>query len=459
MIILISITIQRNVKYLLSTEFYEQLKSKYELVLIVGFKYDDDFVRRYGGPKVKIYPAPQAITDDLIGAFKKLFMKYLQFHLDFALSDHPLGKHNRVLKKKHFPGRYYFFKLVYLLTDKWFPQSICRKLKNRVFQERAIEDFFEETKPRLMIAASPAKLYLNYCLQGSAKRHGVPVVFYPDSWDNFTTSGHLPFHPDRVLSWGPEMSRHAVEFTGIARDKMANVGLVRMESSNNGQLDRSSLHRLFNIPDDHRIILAATNKTYMGVALPRILDELLQDMSAGKIERAILVIRPANSRQENLDAYVDRFKDHPLVRINLPENDGREEWAGEKEVNWRQIIAGVDVIITVCSMMILEAFYFGTPVINPNYNYGMLNELGFDYTFQYNREVFKIIRELKGTSIVQSREELVKAINGYLDDRQLHRDRRAEVMRHWDVAPKFPETRSSVALREIESVLATQKRL
>lgn len=457
MTILISISIQRNVKYLLSTEFYEKLKRKFNIILLVAFKCDDDFERLYGGINVKIIPAPKTTAEENVNSLKKIFMKYLLFSMDFNLAKKPLGKHNLFLKKKMFPARYYSFKFIHTISCFWFSRKMCQKLCNIVFHDKNIDSLFKATMPSLIISTSPAKMYLDYCLQQSAIGYGIPLVFYPDSWDNFTTSGHLPFHPDRLLSWGPEMTRHAVEFIGMSKEKIANVGLVRMESSNNAKLDRRSLHRYFNIPDDHRIILAATNKTYMGVALPRILEELLQDMSDGKIERATLVIRPANSRQENIDAYVNRFKDHPLVRINLPENDGKEEWAGEKPVDWRQIIAGVDAIITVCSMMILEAFYYGTPVVNPDYNYGMLNNYGFDYTFYYNREVFKKIKELGGTTMAKDREGLVRALNAYLSDPGLHQGRRARVMEQWDVLPTPPETRSSTALREIENLLATQK--
>ena len=54
----------------------------------------------------------------------------------------------------------------------------------------------------------------------------------------------------------------------------------------------------------------------------------------------------------------------------------------------------------------------------------------------------------------ESRQALVDAINAYLADPTLHQDRRDKVMDLWDVRPKPPGTRSEMAMRELEALLA-----
>lgn len=453
--ILISVPLRRSEKYFLNSSLYDLIKAKYQVVLLLGFNGGSRFEEKYGGENVRIYNKSKARMDVEAGKLAKIFMKYMLFHSDFRLKNKNVGQHNLITKKKVNPARYMFLRTVCAVTGVLGGWPVISKASKQIFFNQEMDDLIQRESPGLVISTVPAKIYSEYCLHNSAKRRSIPLVFYPTSWDDFTRSGEYPFEPDKILSWGPEMSRHAKEFFGFGEDRVAETGLLRMEAPGDLTDTKEAICRHFNIPSDHKLILAATNKPHMGLSLPGILEELLQDMEAGKLGKATLIIRPANSREENQRAYIRRFQDHPLVRINLPEADGEEDWGKGSGLEWRQIIAGVDVVVTVCSMMILEALYLGTPVVNVGYNYNMLNEYGFDFMLHYNREVYQKIKELRGTTMAKSREELVEALNGYLADRELHRDRRQKVMEHWDVQPLAPETRSSLAMREIEQSMSS----
>ncbi|MBU4277671.1 MAG: hypothetical protein KKC30_13090 [Proteobacteria bacterium] len=446
--------IQRDVKYLLDTKLYEMLKEKFEVILLVGIPYDRDFEKSYGGDHVSIVNINVDNAKPVPGAVQKVFMKYLLFHLDFMLGDQEIGRFNQSIKKKIYPRQYKICKTIYKFSPLFMAGPVFSRLAGRLFKHKKIEEIVGRHRPDLVISTTPAKLFIEYCLHRAAKKEGIPLVFYPSSWDDFTRSGIFPFAPDKVLSWGPEMSRHAVEFLGLPKSGIVDVGQVRMEASREIKASQSALRRHFDIPEDHKVILVATNRPHMGLALPRIIAELLEDMEAGRLGKAVLLLRPNNTRPENQRVYIERFKDHPLVRINLPESDGDESWRGQASLQWREIISSVDVVVTVCSMMILEAFHYDVPVVNPNYNYGMLNQYGLDYVFNYDREVFQSISRMGGTTMADDREGLVKALKAYLEDPALHQDRRERVMEQWDARPAPPDTRSATALRALEGSLA-----
>ena len=452
--ILIALMIQRGVKYLLDTIFYEMVKKNFEVVLLVGFPYSRDFEEAYGGEHVTIINIDGDDGRPAPGLLQKAFMKYLLFHLDFKLADEEIGRFNLSLKKRIHPEQYKICKIMHELSPLFMAGPVFGSLVGRLFKHKRTEDVVAEHRPDLVVSTTPAKLFTEYCLHRAARRKGIPLVFYPGSWDDFTRSGIFPFIPDKVLSWGPEMSRNAADFLDLPPSDLAEVGLVRMEASQEVKSPKSALRNHFDIPQDHKIILVATNRPHMGLALPRIVAELLEDIDAGKMGKAILLLRPNNASPKNQKIYVGRFKDHPLVRINLPEPDGLESWRGRAPLPWRAIISGVDVVVTVCSMMILEAFYYGVPVVNPNYNYGMLNRYGFDYVFNYDREVFKSISRLGGTTMADDREEMARALKAYLEDPGLNQDRRDQVMERWDMRPSPPHTRSEAALREMKALLA-----
>ena len=154
-----------------------------------------------------------------------------------------------------------------------------------------------------------------------------------------------------------------------------------METRGEINANRKILQDYFDVSPDHKLILFATNRPVVCQSFPRIVAELADDVASGAFGKAVLVLRPNNISEYNQREYIEKYRGNPFVRISFPDPDGVEAWRGDLAVSWRQIISGVDVIITVCSMMILEAFYYGTPVVCPNYNYGMLSQYGFDYTF------------------------------------------------------------------------------
>jgi hypothetical protein len=64
----------------------------------------------------------------------------------------------------------------------------------------------------------------------SARALGIPVGFPVFSWDNLTTKGILHVQPDRVFVWNEIQKREAVEYHGVADDRVVVTGAPRFDA-------------------------------------------------------------------------------------------------------------------------------------------------------------------------------------------------------------------------------------
>lgn len=453
-VVYVSIATGRSIKYLLDTVLYDYLKASYTLRIFSPFSEDNEFVRKYGGEGVRFSKHPCTAGKARI-IIRKIFDRFRFLWPIFRLKNTPLGDELSFTRKRIYPLGYEITKVLHTFIKALGGWSAFKKLARYVYFSDYYFKYFYSESPKLVVLPSPSKVVGDYCLQCAAAVNHVPTCLIPSSWDDFTTGGEFPFESDLVLSWGPEMSRHAREFFGFQEDKLVNVGLIRMETVQT-PMNEKAFRKRMKIPEGFRIILFPTNQHYIMAPEPRILEELIHDVESGKIGDVVVIVRPNNTSGPFQKEYIRKYKDHPLVRINIPEEDGVGRYS-EDETRWVDVLANVDVVITICSMMVLEAFYFNKPVINLNYDYGMMGDWGYSYKFYYGREVYRKIREYGATRFVDSRQELISAINRYLSYPGLDQEARSRVMKLWDVTPLHGKTRSQIAFEAIQGIVDGKK--
>jgi glycosyltransferase involved in cell wall biosynthesis len=415
------------------------------------------FQKEYGGPNVLFFPHPGIRQRFFRALFNRTYMKFRLFHSDFRLENKEIGVVNLTTKKHIFPFAYHINRLLFRIVRQlggW--QAVNRPTKT-FFQQDFYEELFERERPCLAISLTPCQSIPDYCIQFSAEKRRIPLVFFPDSWDNFTRTGEFPFLPAKIFSWGPEMSREAREYFGFGDKVMTNVGMIRLEPQGWIPMVPEEFKAWLDIPADHKVILFPTNQHYIMAPEPRILEELVADIEQRKLGKAVLLLRPNNLLGDRQRGYVRQYRDHSCVRLNLPENDGVAAEYERPEVSWIDVLTNVDVVVTICSMMVLEAFHFDKPVVNIDYDHGILNEFGYSFRIGYRRAVYRHIRENGSTVFATSREGLNRAILQYLDDPGLHRDKRREIVELWDVPPRDGVSRCRRAFDEINRIVAEHR--
>lgn len=448
--IFISIPIGRSVKYFLDTELYQLLKDEFRICIFSPFSKDKLFQNRYGGAFVTFYEHLGIRPLFWSRIIDKTYMKYRLFHSDFRLKDKSISRLNLKIKKIIFKKAYIPSYIIYNFLQHVSDWNSFTKLTKWIFYQRYYEKLCYSEEPDLIISTIPSKSKEDYCLQYCAQRYNIPLLFFPDSWDNFTNSGEFPFKPTRIFSWGLEMNHHAEEYFSFRAPIIYNAGIIRFEMSKERILKRNQFREIMKIPKDYKIILFPTNQSHLVGAEERILDELFTDIKNGVFGKAILIIRPNNIYSSANKLYIAKYSANPLVRINIPED---ELVYRESEVSWDSVISSVDVILTGCSMIILEAFHWDIPVVNYIYDYGILNNFGFSFLNYYEREVMKKIFELDSTLVAYNRNELNQAINAYLKNSELHRTNRKRVMDFWDFVPSKGTSRCKLAFQEIMNIL------
>ncbi len=452
--ILISIPIGRSVKYFLDTPLYAMLRDRYRIVLLSPYHAAAEFRERYGGPAVTMLPSPAPAGGRIGSWLRKFYVRYSALHADFRLAGQPIGRFNIMIKKPYFKHSFRACQLAYHATRLAGGWDRVNPRLQRLFRDPYYENLFRAERPALAIATAPTRLLDSYAFQYSAQSSRTPLVLFPSSWDNFSRNGEFTFPFQRVMSWGPAMNTLARDLYGFRDDQLATVGMIRLETARPA-MSPADFRTRFNIPADHRVLLFPTNQDILVKPEPRILAELVADIQAGKLGKVILLLRPNNTWSPLAKQYLQDYAQHPCVRLNLPEPDGAGTDLRPTDLAWLDVLANVDVIVTICSMLVVEAFHFDKPVVNLNYDYGEISALGYSYRVGYEREVYKPIVQSGAAWMADSREEVGQAVRAYLDNPALHRAERRRVLEMWDVPPPAGgPSRCQRAFDEIQRVIA-----
>ena len=458
-VIFISIPIGRSIKYFLDTKLYSLLKEKYFIFIFSPVYSSKNFLLKYGGENVLFFDHPGIDSRSLKGLISRIYMKFRLYHSAFRLSS---LKSSQILlhrEKRISKYKYYMIKTIYMILKIFSGWQIIKRLRNWIFLTDYYNKFFLKEKPFMVISTAPCKLIEDYCLQACALKFRVPLIFFPESWDNFTRNGEFPYEPSKIFSWGKEMSQHAKDLFGFRDNQIVNIGMIRLEKNNEKTTDRNEFRFKMNIPNGYNVILFPSNQPYIIAVEPILLEELIEDINHGKLGKVILIIRLNNIHGEIQKWYAEKYRTESLVRINIPEIDGYLSKYSEADISWDTVLSNVDLVITICSMIVLEAFNWDKPVINLNYDYGIMNKDGLSYKSYYQRKVYEKIIKLGATTFVNSREEMNKAVLNYLKNPYLHRENRKKVMEYWDVEPSGGLSRSRRALNEIDRIISERGKL
>lgn len=451
--ILISAPTGRSNKYFLDTYLYSLLKSHYQIGVFSPFYSLPIFREKYYDENVLFFDHPGTQIGHVFSIIQKVYMRYRLLHSDFRLADRPIGRLNLSMRRNVFKSTYYQCEILYRAEQLLSEWNRVNQLSKVIFKSSYYEGIFHKLQPSLAISTSPCKSIQDYCFQYAAESMRIPLVFFPGSWDDFTRSGEFPFNPTKIFSWGAEMSRHARDYFDFTDKQTVDVGIIRFESSEGIAMSPIEFRARMRIPKEYKIILFPSNQHYLVTPEPRILEELVYDIELGKFGKSILILRPNNTWGEFQKKYITKYANHPCVRLNIPEEDGVSKYEGV-DISWMDVLSNVDLVITICSMVVLEAFHFDKPVINLNYDYGMMSIYGFSYKVYYNREVYELIQKTGSTIFANSRDELNESIRNYLENPSLHRYERKMVMANWDVPQNGTTSRCERAFQELQILLS-----
>ena len=296
--------------------------------------------------------------------------------------------------------------------------SACAGITSRVWRKKwgsypALAKILDEVKPDL-VTYSNMRVGQMDCLR-EARRRGIPILLDGISWDNPTSKGAMLLIPDHVFVWSERMRQEMLTIHSMRPAQVHITGGMCWDGHARPEVSttREEFCAQLGIPPTHKIILyaLARPKTVLcQLDFISILCRLIEEDRLGVPCHLVARVNPVDMHE-----FKKGDLDHPCLILQSPSGtlDPKSgKWKADKSnlSTLSTTLTHSDVVVTVQSSMIIDASFYGKPVINLGYDAGKQRP-----SYESVERVFRFtharsVLEFDPTYIVKSEEELISAL-------------------------------------------------
>ena len=227
-------------------------------------------------------------------------------------------------------------------------------------------DLIDRLRPHLVFCPTLIHDGSDFELLKAARKRGVPIAAFAATWDTLTSKGCFLVPPDVLLVWGEENRRHAVEFHGMAADRVIATGAPHLDVYGEGwpAEPRDSFLRARGLDPAKRIILFAGTTISYWEDEPGQLHALSAAIAGGELKDCVIWYRP-HPRRSGRD--VSALGDLPGVYVDdqvlRQKREGVSSYSTRPEDlgHYRNLMNACEAVVAAFSTMILEAALLGKP--------------------------------------------------------------------------------------------------
>ncbi len=324
--------------------------------------------------------------------------------------------------------------------------KVLRKLlvffESFLYKTDFLRRLFDKYSPDLVVVTSLTAFPYNEAVAREAKRRNIPVVVLVLSWDNTTGLGYPGFFPYHVIAWTDTMKLELVELNDIEADKVKVCGIAHFDKyyDSSFPLKKDELFARLGLNPDKKTLFYATKSPKRFPWGPSFVRDIADAVKSGKISEDIQIlvrIHPLHYRKgpdgeyiyRNILAEYDKVAgEYDFVKLNIPAVSSGMDF--NLALDEMRLVASVlkysDVMVNMFSTMVLEAAIFDLPSINAcirkwcGDKFCGRQDIMIDYNQTHNRRV----ADTGGVRTVFGEEELYDAVNFYLKDKGLDREKR-----------------------------------
>ena len=267
----------------------------------------------------------------------------------------------------------------------------------------------------------------------------LPVISYITNYDNLLSKGYRGFTPDRLIVWSKKMAKQASNLMDIPENKITIAGpsifdryFLPLSESREAFLEKLGLN-----PKNKTIFYAGHTSIVTYFDFLNLMCKLKQ--KGELLENCNLIIRPYPHAKvynwSGLDTFIAEIKKLPQVYVSNPfenSSDNFSELSIKEDTHistdeLHALLKYSDVLINYFSTIGLEAAICDLPTIHIAYD---------KFTYQISPMAWSKTGALNAHNqdkqrrtasfVVNSDEELVSAIEKYLNNPGLHRQERYE---------------------------------
>ncbi len=317
----------------------------------------------------------------------------------------------------------------------WIVQATSRFMGHFVKTPIFLQEFFDKFRPDLVFTTSITYNFFDVPVMLEARRRGIPVAGSTRGSDQLSGQQFMVIHPDCLLAQSEFVKKTAL-FHFFPKEKIRVIGFPHYDwfTKKNLIMPREEFLVTLGIdPDKRFILLGAAGELYhkREVEFAKLFSRLMKE---GKLPKDLVLLfrtHPYNeiSTKEDLDnvqgVIPDRVRARGLPKPGFPDLDRKDI------IHQMNSLYHCEMVLTIGGTIVFDAAVFDKPVVVLGYDgpvsvphWLSLKRLHDGTSFDWEE-----IDKCKGYAIAASDEELIRAVNNYLDDSKLHQQGRQCIMR------------------------------
>ena len=250
-------------------------------------------------------------------------------------------------------------------------QIVRRYLLSKLGVHQGILDFLKRHKPDLVLHPTIlVGLFINDLVK-ACEQLSIPCALLMNSWDNPSSKAVLSAVPDRLVVWGGQTKRHALEFMKFPEERIDCFGAAQFQVYREPVTESDAeLRRLFRVPEGKRIILyAGASKGAHESRYLKLLDDCIEN---GSTPDCHVIYRPhpwRGSLAEGEISFFDLGLKHITIDPALEDYYRRCLQGATPGIEMadyrvtRKLLHLVEAVISPLSTILLETTILGKPVL------------------------------------------------------------------------------------------------
>lgn len=320
-----------------------------------------------------------------------------------------------------------------------FVKNFIRLLDRLVPLNKDVVRLFEKYKPNMVIAPdvvfAPDRIFMRV-----ARHFGVYSIAMARSWDNLTSKGVIQVLPDKLVVYTHRMVDEAVKFVDMKKQDVFMAGPPQFDIYfKEGKTTRDEFFRSFGIDPQKRIVLCAPFfDAYTGSAVVMI-NTLLDAIESGRLPKDLQILVRYRPGTPPIHEGVLRKSSHlTITEPCVVRFDGRGRLSTTEDFEWRRedvellrnSLKFSDIVINTVSTLSVDAAVYDKPVINVRFDADPATPPKHSVMVMLpNHDHYRAIEASGGVRLVGSMDEMISAINAYLENPKLDAEGRERLRR------------------------------
>ena len=437
-------------RFILRSGILETLKKSYRIVILSPNSHEEYFINEFKDENVHLEPLHSKLYEDYEKKHPvERFIRQIRWYILPSSSTVKLRRKSflrNMIRSKNLKNilkaaTIWFFSLI--LDNSRTARKQFLKIECRLFSPCCHKEIFDKYEPSAIITSSLGYLGYDHFIMREAKMTGTKTIATLLSWDNTSSKGLKGATADSIIVWTDNMKEELIRHYDEDDTKILTGGIPHFDIYfQQGNLSREAFLKKYSLSPDRKIILYATRSPNKYPWNPVIIEKFIEAIKDNRFifpVQLLVRVHPLHYElRDNLrykgicDKYREiEMQNGELVHFAYPEilsSCLKCDMPYSDIESLREMLCFSDVMICNFSTMMIEASIFNLPFVNIAI-YGHNKEIGSD-TRNFSDQFVHLRRLKKAGKVAYSFEELIEAVNDYLQNPEKDTDQRQAVVEH-----------------------------